>query len=122
MGSSSERGRRGEGEEEEGGAAWGAREARVLWGGAPGLQPHCYCCSLFACCCCCSREKKRSCEEEEKEEREKKKKRRKKNREKKEKNMEIFPNLKIFGDKNKRQFMKLVKIIFVQESYMSNYK
>jgi hypothetical protein len=32
-----------------------------------------------------------------------------------------FPNLKIFGEKNKRQFMKLVKIIFVQERNNPNY-
>jgi hypothetical protein len=30
--------------------------------------------------------------------------------------------LKISGEKNKRQFMKLVSIIFVQQSYLSNYK
>jgi hypothetical protein len=37
------------------------------------------------------------------------KKRREKKRGNKEKNMENFPNLKIFREKNKRQFMKLVK-------------
>jgi hypothetical protein len=37
----------------------------------------------------------------------------KEGKEKKEKNMEIFSNLKIFGEKNKRQFMKLEKIIFL---------
>jgi hypothetical protein len=56
-------------------------------------------------------------EEGEKEEREKKKER----KEKKRKNMKKFPNLKIFGEKNKRQFMKLVKIIFVQERNNPNY-
>jgi hypothetical protein len=40
------------------------------------------------------------------------KKRKEKKREKKEKNMENFSNLKIFGEKSKRLFMKLVKIIF----------
>jgi hypothetical protein len=35
--------------------------------------------------------------------------------------MENFPNLKNFGEKNEIQFMKLVKIIFVQESYNPNY-
>jgi hypothetical protein len=40
---------------------------------------------------------------------------------KKGKNMENFPNLKIFGAKNKRQFMKLVKNIFVQERNNPNY-
>jgi hypothetical protein len=57
---------------------------------------------------------------EEEEERKKKKKRKEKTR-KKEKNMEKFSNLKIFGEKNKRQFMKLVKIIFVQERNNPNY-
>jgi hypothetical protein len=57
-------------------------------------------------------------EEEEKEEREEKNKR----KEKKRKNMEFFPNLKFFGEKNKRQLMKLVKIIFLKERYMPNYK
>jgi hypothetical protein len=47
-------------------------------------------------------------EVEEEEERGKKKKRKEK---KTKKDMENFPNLKIFGEKNKRQFMKLVKII-----------
>jgi hypothetical protein len=44
-------------------------------------------------------------EVEEKEEREKKKERKEKNK----KNVENFPSLKIFGEKNKRQFMKLIK-------------
>jgi hypothetical protein len=59
-----------------------------------------------------------------------KKKRRRKERRKikgrkrkeKRKNMEFFPNLKFFGEKNKRQLMKLVKIIFLKERYMPNYK
>jgi hypothetical protein len=36
-----------------------------------------------------------------------------KRKEKKKKYMEKFSNLKIFGMKNKRKFMKLVKIIFL---------
>jgi hypothetical protein len=48
--------------------------------------------------------------------------RKRKGRKTKEKNMENFPNLKIFGEKNKRKFMKLVKIIFLKEEYMQNYK
>jgi hypothetical protein len=35
--------------------------------------------------------------------------------------MENFINLKILGEKNKRQFMKLVKIIFVEERNKRNY-
>jgi hypothetical protein len=35
--------------------------------------------------------------------------------------MKKISNLNIFREKNKRQFTKLVKIIFVQENYMSNY-
>jgi hypothetical protein len=45
-------------------------------------------------------------------ERQKKRKGRKR-KEKKRKNMKKFPNMKIFRKKNKRQFMKLVKIIFL---------
>jgi hypothetical protein len=41
------------------------------------------------------------------------KKMKRKEKKKKEKNMENFSNLKIFGEKNKRQFMKLEKIIFL---------
>jgi hypothetical protein len=65
-----------------------------------GTQPYCSLSVRFVsvAACCAVREV-----EEEKEEREKKKKRKEKKR-----NMEIFPNLKIFGEKNKRQFMKLV--------------
>jgi hypothetical protein len=52
----------------------------------------------------------------------KKKKRKGKNR-KKRKNMKKNSNLKIFGKKNKTQFMKLVQInFFVKERYMQNYK
>jgi hypothetical protein len=59
-------------------------------------------------------------EEGRRKEKEKKRKGRKR-KEKIEKNTENFPNLKIFGEKNKRQFMKLVKIIFVQERNNPNY-
>jgi hypothetical protein len=52
-------------------------------------------------------------------EREKKRKGRKR---KEKKNMEKISNLKFFGEKNKRKFMKLVKIIFVEERYLPNYK
>jgi hypothetical protein len=48
--------------------------------------------------------------------------RKRKGRKRKEKKLENFLNLKIFRDKNKRQFMKLVKIIFLKERYMPNYK
>jgi hypothetical protein len=53
------------------------------------------------------------------------KKRRRKERRKrkgrKRKIMANFLNLKIFREKNKRQFMKLVKNIFVQERNKPNY-
>jgi hypothetical protein len=52
--------------------------------------------------------------EEEMEERETKKERKDNKREKK-----IW---KIFGEKNKRQFMNLVKIIFYEKRYIPNYK
>jgi hypothetical protein len=48
-------------------------------------------------------------------------KREEKEKEGKRKKMKIFLNLKIFGEKNKRQFMKFVKIIFVQERNKPNY-
>jgi hypothetical protein len=57
---------------------------------------------LVRSACCAVREV------EEEEERGKKKKRKEK---KTKKDMDNFPNLKIFREKNKRQFMKLVKII-----------
>jgi hypothetical protein len=51
--------------------------------------------------------------EEEEEEREKKKKMKESKRGKQEKNMKKFSNLKIFREENKRQFMKLVKKLFL---------
>jgi hypothetical protein len=51
----------------------------------------------------------------------KERRRRRKERKSKEKNMKFFSNLKIFREKNKRQFMKLIKIIFVQERNNPNY-
>jgi hypothetical protein len=67
-------------------------------------------CSSVQCCCLRAvlfvRKKRRSIER----------------RKRKEKKLENFLNLKIFRDKNKRQFMKLVKIIFLKERYMPNYK
>jgi hypothetical protein len=46
---------------------------------------------------------------------------RKRKEEKKKKIMINFLNLTIFREKNKRQFMKLVKIIFIQERNSPNY-
>jgi hypothetical protein len=63
------------------------------------------------CCCTCEGRRKEEGEREEK---------KRKGRKRKKKYGKFF-NLKIFVEKNKRQFMK-VKIIFVQESYMSNYE
>jgi hypothetical protein len=77
-------------------------------GGAPGLQPPA--CLLSVRCVLnvlsVVREKEEGRKREEKRRKEKK-------RGKKEKNMEIFLNLKIFKEKNKRQFMKLVKKLFL---------
>jgi hypothetical protein len=56
------------------------------------------------------------------EEEEKRKSEEKKRKEKKRKKCDFFSNLKNFGEKNKIQFMKLVKIIFVKERYMPIYK
>jgi hypothetical protein len=61
--------------------------------------------SLLLCHCsvrlllCCSREKKQEGGRREQ-------KRKEKEGKEKRKNMKKFPNLKIFGEKNKRQFMK----------------
>jgi hypothetical protein len=54
-------------------------------------------------------------EEDRKEEREREKKRKIRKRKKTGKNMKFLPNLKNFGEKNKRQFMKLVKIILYKK-------
>jgi hypothetical protein len=63
-------------------------------------------CALLCVLACCS-----CVREGSKEEGETKKKR--KGRKRKEKNLENFLDLKIFREKNKRQFMKLAKNIFV---------
>jgi hypothetical protein len=96
MGSSLER--KGKGER---GRSWGAwhEEGEGLLGA---LNPCCSVQLLCSCSACCTSE------EEEKEEREEKK----KSKEKKTKIWKKNSNLKIFGEKTKRQFMKLVKIIF----------
>jgi hypothetical protein len=118
MGSSLERGKRGKGKRERAGALLGAP-----WGAARalGARPRC---SLFIRCCYCFsvlRAERQEGNRKEEGEREKKREGRKR-KEKNKKYMEIFPNLKIFREKNKRQFMKLVKIIFFKKSYMPNYK
>jgi hypothetical protein len=56
-----------------------------------------------------------------KEEGEREEKKRKGKKRKNKKYMKFFPNLKIFMEKNKSQFMKLVNIIFVQEWNNPNY-
>jgi hypothetical protein len=57
----------------------------------------------------------------EREKKRKGRKRKEKKRKKIRRNMEKISNLKNFREKNKRQFMKLVKIIFVQERNNPNY-
>jgi hypothetical protein len=106
---------RGSGERGRGAAAGGTRREGGLlgeeapWGGAAmeeGSRPFIYSCMLLlSVTCCCTWEGRR------KEEGEREKKR--KGRKRKEKNMENFPNLKIIWEKNKRQFMKLVKKLFL---------
>jgi hypothetical protein len=107
-------GKKGEGEEGEGAQLGGmARGGGVLQEWAPWR-------GLVGCCCYgllrSVREKRnvRRTEREEEERKERKKKKKWKEKEK-ETNMENFTNLKIFGEKNKRQFMKLVKIISLKE-------
>jgi hypothetical protein len=53
---------------------------------------------------------------EKKRRKERRRRKGRKRKEKKEEIWKIFQNLKIFREKNKRQFMKLVKIIFVQKN------
>jgi hypothetical protein len=94
--------------EERGGRLGGFMGRGRAAGGAPGLQPPA---CLLAVRCVLNvlsvvREKEEGRKREEKRRKEKK-------RGKKEKNMEIFLNLKIFKEKNKRQFMKLVKKLFL---------
>jgi hypothetical protein len=71
--------------------------------------------------CCVLRSLREKLDVRKKRSRKERRKKRKEKKRKKEKNTEKISNLKIFREKNKRQFMKVVKIIFVQESYMSNY-
>jgi hypothetical protein len=75
---------------------------------------------FFVLCLCAVGENMKQ-EGGEKEERTKREEKKRKGRKEKKKNMENFLNLKNFGEKNKRQFMKLVKIIFVQERNKPNY-
>jgi hypothetical protein len=105
MGSSPERKGRGKGERE-GERERGCRCGAPWGGGRGGLHEGRRACSLAATAVrglfmLAVREKK----EEGRRKREEKG--------KKEKNMQNFLNLKIFGEKNKRQFMKLVKKLFL---------
>jgi hypothetical protein len=89
---------------EERGRGRGERRGGTAWG-RHGEREGCRGCSLAATAArllSAVREKEEGRKREEKKRREKK-------RGKKEKNMENFPNLKICREKNKRQFMKLVK-------------
>jgi hypothetical protein len=106
-------GKEGEGEDGEGAQVWGAMGRGRAAGGAPwGGLAGC-CCYVCALCCAWKNWTWGRREGGNREEKERK--------EKKEKNTKFFPNLKIFEEKNKRQFMKLVKIIFVQERNNPNY-
>jgi hypothetical protein len=91
-------------EREGGGKGRGRRQGALLGvpcGAARGTMGGCS--SLFGPCCVLNvRKKKRRWKER----------RKRKGRKRKEKNIENFLNLKIFREKNKRQSMKLVKIIF----------
>jgi Cys-tRNA synthase (O-phospho-L-seryl-tRNA:Cys-tRNA synthase) len=109
MVSSPEKGRRGKGKRRQG-ARHGERE-----GCKRGLLGAAGCWGLLCCVLHSVREKLNVRKRIRRKER-----RKRKGRKTKEK-MEKISNMKIFGEKNKRQFMKLVKNIFVQESYMSNY-
>jgi hypothetical protein len=120
MGSSPERGRRGKGERRQGARCWGAREAGASWGGVPGWLPTASLLLVCVLCLLCVR-RNIHVRKKRRKERRKRKGRKRKKREKRQ-NVEYFFKLENFGEKNKRQFMKLVKNIFVQESSMSNYK
>jgi hypothetical protein len=100
-------------EREGGGKGRGRRQGALLGvpcGAARGTMGGCS--SLFGPCCVLNVRKKK---------RRRKERRKRKFRKRKEK-IGNFSKLKIFGEKNKRQFMKLVKIIFLKERYMPNYK
>jgi hypothetical protein len=112
MGSSPERKGRGKGKGERG-RSWGCHggHGEGLLGAA--RPPLLHAASLFGTACCTWGKKAGR----------RKEKRRKRKGRKKKKKMEKISNLKIFREKNKRQYMKLVKIIFfVKERYMPNYK
>jgi hypothetical protein len=102
------RGRGGEGEGERSRGCgwlcwrWGCHGGSCIWEGSRLFTP-CWAALFVQTTACCA------AHEGEEEEREKKKKRKEKKKEKEGKNVEFFLNLKIFGEKNKRQFMKLVK-------------
>jgi hypothetical protein len=112
MDSSPEREGRGKGKRERAaqlGCSWGHHGEGEGYrrGVRHGTLPSC---SSVRCCCLHAvlfvRKKRR------KERRKRKGRKRKEKKRKKRKNMENFPNMKNFGEKNKRQFMKLVKNIF----------
>jgi hypothetical protein len=106
MGCSPERGETGKGKRERGhsygeGGEGAMGRGRFTGGGcAMGLGPAAPLFGPAACVLCCLWGRRR------------KERRKRKGRKRKETNMENFLNLKIFREKNKRQFMKLVKIIF----------
>jgi hypothetical protein len=79
------------------GMAWG-RHGELLWG----LRAALSCVAVLLVVSTVHEKKKR-----------RKKDRRKRKGRKKRKNMKKIPNLKIFREKNKRQFMKLVKKLFL---------
>jgi hypothetical protein len=93
-GSSPERGETGNGR----GRGRGGTMGRGCYGGARGLL---LCARAFCVCCCvlCVRKRRKA-------------RRKRKGRKRKEEKMKKIPNLKIFREKNNRQLMKWVKIIF----------
>jgi hypothetical protein len=94
------KGKRGEGQGGQGRWLWGGGRGRPgaarQGGSALLLGP-----VVRTSCCFSVRKKRRRRERKEKEEKQGKK-------EKDEKNIKFFPNLEIFEEKNKRQFMELV--------------
>jgi hypothetical protein len=115
MGSSSERGKKGK-EEGEGGEGRG-RDLGAAWGASRGAMGQLLSLLVRAAAAGCFVLN----ELDMRKERRRKERRKRKGRKRKEKNMENFPILKIFGEKNKRQFIKLVKIIFAQERNNPHY-